>query len=307
MSTIGYGPTWRIDGPRPLPPLYGLLQAADAPAAGVTVVPDADPEGIERWINGVSVYPYPPGPAHPWDACAVGTYAIEKDTGEDLENPLFSAMVVYLAERCTTVRIPDQQAFKARALLALNAVQSAAIAKEFMGGHVMPANPHLADGNGTFPLGNTATSPLNALSLLEGEIANSGKLGLIHMTPAAATVCRAQLALDDRTGVLRTINGNVVIPDSGYWQALVDGVHPDGKAGPGTNQEWMFATGPIEIRQSDMFTIPDKVSEAVDRGTGGADTSTPNSIVYRAERYFVVDWDTQVQSAVLADRCRTTC
>jgi hypothetical protein len=56
-----------------------------------------------------------------------------------------------------------------------------------------------------------------------------------------------------------------------------------------------------------MFVTPERVDQALERGTGGASTGRPNTIVYRAERYYLVDWDTQVQAAVLVDLCSTEC
>lgn len=303
MSEIGYGPLERIDGPLPQAPQYGLLQAAANPSAGVTIVPDADAGGIERWLNGVEVWPYPPGPAFAWDACAPGTAFVSKDDGADVTNPQFAAMTIYLPERCKARKVPDQQAFKARATTALTAVEGAAVAREFMTGDVLPLNPHLSDGNGSFPLGNTATSPVNGLSVLEDEVASSDQLGVIHMSPGLVTFLRAAYAIDDRNGILQTGNGIPVINDFGY----AGGSTPTGHSAPASGQTWAYATGPIEIRRSEIFTTPDNVSQALERGTGGSDTGRPNTIVYRAERYYLVDWDTQLQSAVLIDLCRTAC
>ncbi len=303
MSAVGFGPWWPIDGPLPNPQVYGLLAAAAAPAAGVTIIEDVDAEQIQRWINGVKVRPYPVGPAKAWNACAPASEFVDKDEGTDIPLPEFGAMTIYLPISCTSYQVPDQQAFKARAVLTLTAVESFTVAREFLSGDVLPLNPHLADGNGTFPNGNTVTSPLNALGLLEKEIAASGQLGLVHMSPQMATVLRAQLAIDDKTGVLRTINGNVIIQDDGY----AAGASPKGAHTPASGtKEWMYATGTVEIRRSPIFTTPDNVSEALSRGTGGAG-DTPNNVTYRAERYELIDWDTQTQAAVFADRCMSTC
>lgn len=350
MTTVGYGPLWRVDGPLPIAPLYGLLQAASAPAAGVRIVVDVENQavsaaleqveaslarvnalcaagaseadilaavleavdvqsqfeaagGVERWINGVEVYPYPPGPAHVWDACAAGSDAVEKDFGTDLDHPQFGAMTVYLAETCTTYKVWDQAAFKARAIIAFSAIEGAAVAKEFLTGDVLGLNPHLSDGNGVFPNLDAATNPQNALALLEKEIAATGTLGLIHMSPQMITVLANYKVLDDKTGVFRTPSGNVIIADAGYGA----GATPAGHAAATGAEEWMYATGPVDIRRSAIFTLPDDVSQAVERGSGGASTGRPNSITYRVERYYAVDWDGELQAAVLADRCKVTC
>ncbi len=302
MSSVGFGPLWRIDGPLRSPPVYGLLQAAAAPAAGVTLVTDVDGENVERWINGVELYPYPPGPAHVWDPCAPASEFVEKEAGGELAHPQYGAMTVYLAETCTSYKVWNQEAFKARAMLALEAVEGAAVAQEFLTGQVMTLNPHLADGNGTFPNGDVVTSPQAALALLEAEIAKSGQFGLVHMSPQMATVLANYHVIDAVGKVLRTKVGTVVIPDAGY----VNGTTPKGHAPAAGTEEWMFATGTIEVRRSARFTTPDDISQALDRGSG-ATAGMPNSITYRVEEYALVTWDTDVQAAVLADRCMTEC
>jgi hypothetical protein len=306
MSSIGYGPPERIDGPPPIPPMYGLIPAAEAPlAAGVRIVNDVDDRGIDRWMNGVAVYPYPPDLGDVYDPCAVGSDIAIKSDGDELNQPRFGAMTAYLAETCTTSHVWDQDEYKARAVAALAAVESGIIAHEFLTGTRMPAQPYLSDGNGTFPIGDTITSVDNGLALMEMEIALSRRMGLIHCTPMAATALLGSgFALRDKTGVIRTINGIVVVPDFGYAGRAT----PVGHAAPGSlSEEWIYATGPVDIRRSEIFVTPDNVVQATDRGSGGATTGKPNSITYRAERYYLVDWDVQVQAAVLVNRCLFTC
>lgn len=319
VGQVGFGPLERIDGPPPVRPLYGLLQAADVAAAGVRLVVDTEPgpgdlgvapgildplAGTQRWLNGAEVYPYPPDLADVHDPCAQGTYSIAKGFGAALKHPLFGAMTVHLDETCTTSRILTQEEFRARAVAALSAVESAGVAHELMFGTKMPLTPHFSDGNGTFPNGDTATSVMHGIAFLDDEIAKSGRLGLIHISPGVAVIARDRWAISEQGGLLRTVNGNVVIPDAGYRGSAqpATGGHP----APTGTREWIYATGPIDIRRSEIFVLPENVSEAVDRGSG-ATNGTTNSITYRAERYYLADWDTHVQAAVLVDRCFTTC
>lgn len=312
---VGFGPLERIDGPPPIRPVYGLLQAAEAPAAGVRIVVDTDVgpleedvaramadwriphPGEERWLNGVEVYPYPPDNADVYDPCATGSNQTTKGFGTPVLHPQYGAMTLWLAETCTALRVWNQEEFKGRALVALSAVEGAAIASELMRGTRLPGNPYMADGGGTFPNGNTAMSVALGLALLEDEIGKSQRFGLIHVSPGVATIMRERFTLDNKTGVWRTVNGNVVIPDAGY----VNPPRPVGHNVAAANQEWIYATGPIDIRRSEMFTTPGDVKEALDRGMG-ATNGRPNSITYLAERYYLVDWDKEVQSAVLVDR-----
>lgn len=336
MTQIGFGPLWRVDGPLPLPPLYGLLSAAAAPAAGVRIVVDVDggaadlndlsstgetmeeliarlkAEGIlprnagqERWLNGVEVYPYPPDTGDVFDTCAPdGSSAATKGFGDDLEHPQFSAVTLYLAETCTSYKVWDQAAFKARAVAAFTAVESQLLARHFLTGEGLSLNPHLADGEGVFPNSDAATTPLNGLALLTEQIALSGRQGLVHASPMYADALRERFAIDNKGGVIRTINGIVVVPDFGY----AVGSTPTGHAAATGTQEWIYATGPVDIRRSEIIVLPDDVSEALDRGTAGSATNgRSNSITYRAERHYLIDWDTEVQAAVLVDRCQAAC
>lgn len=306
-----------VDGPLPLPPLFGLLQAAAAPAAGVRFVVDAEsgptdlsdwPEGVEipfagreRWLNGITVYPYPPNTPINWDGCAIDPDP--KPFGESTTPPAFAANTIVESITCTSQQVPDQAAFKARALRILEATEGFAVEREFLAGGTYGSQPFLADGNGVFPNDDTATRPNDALQLLEEQIALTGRLGLIHCSPMFATALLGNgMALSDKTGVIRTINGNVVIPGFGY----AEGATPNGHASAVARQEWVFATGAIDVRRSQMFTTPDTLAEALDRSLG-ATNDRPNEITYYAERYVVVDWDTALQAAVLADRCMTTC
>lgn len=305
MSLLSPGPPWRVDGPPPIPQMFGLLAAADAEAAGVRFVQDLDGQGRERWLDGIAVYPYPPDVGTISDACATGSLKLQKSFGAtDVENPEFAALTVVIGETCSSSRVWDQQAFAKRAEVVLAAVESAAVASELMSGDVVPGQPHLSDGEGTFPNGNAVTSPVNGIALLEGEIAKSGRNGLIHCSPMLAThLMGSGFALGDKTGVIRTINGIVVIADFGYVYGAAPDTHP---AATGT-EEWAYATGPIDVRRTEIIMLPRRVDEALDRGTGGATNDRPNSITYRAERYYALDWDTAVQAAVLVDRCQTTC
>ena len=331
-----FGPLERIDGPLPVPQLYGLLAAAEAPAAGVRIVVDINGVAVDvndlsstgetieqaiarlkaegslpenagdiRWLNGVEVYPYPPDTTEFYEPCSGGAgTTTTKSFGSDLAHPQFSATTIYIAETCTSYKVWDQAAFKARAVVALAAKESAGVARNLMTGASDPLNPHLADGAGVFPNGDAVTNPLNGLALLEQQIGLTESLGLIHCSPQFASALRERFAVDNRGGVIRTINGNVIVADFGY----AGGSTPHGHAAPTGTQEWIYATGPIDVRRSEIFTMPDTVAEALDRGTPNSATNgRPNSITYRAERYYLADWDTEFQAAVLVDRCQSGC
>jgi hypothetical protein len=297
MTDLG-GALWTIDGPLPEKPPFTLIDAARA-------VVDVD-RGVERWPQGVEVFPYPSGPALAWDPCSAGSSRV-KAPGERVAAPRFGGFVAYLEDHCSTLALAGagSQEERERAFLdyvnrAFAAVESAGVEREFMSGDVLSAyadHHYLADGNVTFPWGSNPTSPTNALAVLENEIARSGRRGMIHMTPGLAAVLDTRLHLDERSNppVLRTINGTPVVPGYGYVGARP----PQGEGDTGPTEEWAYATGPVEVRRSLPFVTPETLAEATDRAT--------NELSYVAERAYVVDWDTAVQAAVLVDLCSTTC
>lgn len=297
----GCGPTWAIDGPPPQAPLHTLLGAS-------RIVEDVTQGDVERWINGVKVYPAPLGPAHVWDAQASGSSRLQKTFAGATGLPQFQAMAVYLGDTCTAAGISggglsqdeSQARYVARATQAFGAVEAAAVEHEFMTGEILGGvNPHLSDGNATVIGGAGGRNIRIAFAELENAIAVTGRAGVIHCTPAAALVASSYNMLappapgprsaTGDTSVIRTVNGTIVVPGYGYVGASA----PAGQAGAGTHQEWVYATGPVEVRRSQTFLVPEDVAQAVDRRT--------NSIAYLVERYYVADWDTTLQAAVLAD------
>jgi len=144
-------------------------------------------------------------------------------------------------------------------------------------------NPTLGDSNVTVLAGGAAKPPIVALSYLENAIAETGRKGFIHATPATITQLNTDTFLDPEQ--LITTNGNQVVSGDGYVGARANGV------APGTGQDWMFASGPVEVRVSSL-AITD-LRESLDR--------SDNVITFRAERWVLATWDTSLQVAVLVD------
>lgn len=299
MTAGVFGPIARIDGPPPIRRPYGLLQAAEAPSTGVRIVIDPDGLGIDRWANAVETSPYPKGKAYTFDQCAATGGS--KAKGESAVGEQFGSFLVYMPYTCTAHSVGDHADFKRKLLVAFAPVEDHAVERVLLAGDgTMILNARLADGTGSFPNGNGVTSAISAIQLLEKEIANKGfgRLGVIHMSPQVALAANAQgTALVEKNGILRTVNGTPVIPGTGYADGTT---FPTGKSAPAnTNEEWVYASGPIDIRRGDVFTVPDTPAEATDRSS--------NEVTYRAERQYVIDWDTTIHAAVRVDRCRTTC
>jgi hypothetical protein len=278
MSQVTIGPPRVIDGPLPVPPRYSLLVNA-------TIVDDLD----YHWMAGAAVYPYPDledGGAH--NACASGTER-EKIEGGTIPIPEFGAFTVYVAETCTARGIGDDQAFQDRAVIGLKGLEAALVEHEFATGDAMPGNPYLADSN-VDVLTGSPMAPVEALAELENAIAGTGKMGVIHTDPGTATAWASACTVEREGAYLRAIaTGTPIVVGYGYV-----GIAPDGEAAPAATGGWAWATGPVQIRRSGIEMLPGSLAQALDRQN--------NVVTYRAERHYLVDWDTELQAAVLVDR-----
>lgn len=303
MSTQIYcGPYSVIDGPPTEPPKYGLLQAASALVPGVRFVNDND-----RWLNGADALPPVEhnGATHsPFDASGAPT----KEIGDATDSQRFFPLTVYVPDKCSAFRAEDDAEYRARILARLAAVESANVANALLTGDGLPlASPRLSDGEGAFPVGNTAVSLPVALAQLEGAIARTRRRGVIHMSPIAATILSGSghVFLLDPQGakeqdVIFTRQGTLVIPDQGYIEGATPAPSPGTHPAASANQEWMYSSGFVEVRRTETFIQPPTLAEALDRGLT-ATLGDPNTITYLAERHYLVSWDTEAQAAVLAN------
>lgn len=267
-----------LDGPIPVPPRYSLLVNA-------TVITDLD----YHWMAGGQVWPYPDladGDTH--GPCSSGTER-EKLEGGTHALPEFSAFSVYVAETCTTRGIGDDEEFANRAVSALNALESALVEREFATGRAVAGNPYLGDPDIDI-LATSPDPPVEALAHLENAIAATGKMGVIHTDPATAVAWAAARVVEREGAYLRSIaTGTPIVSGYGYV-----GFVPDGQAVLAVDEGWAVATGPVHIRRSEVALLPGSLMEALDMMT--------NTVTYRAERHYLVDWDTELQAAVLVDR-----
>lgn len=275
MSVTAVGPALDLDGPLPVARLHALLST---PSVSV----DFDDTG--RWTNGVNVIGYPDGPPKLWEPCSTGTFRV-KDEGEGEPQDRFDPIAVYFPLPCSTLGMGDYDEFAQRAELALEATLSHGIEEALAAGVALSNNPFLGDGSLTALAGGVAVSPSVGRGYLENAIASlTGRQGLIHSTPAVVDAWDG--GLRDSNDELRTTAGTPVVSGSGYV-----GVDPVGKTASGATTDWVFATGPVAVKVSPFVSTT--VEETVDR--------TDNSVVVRAERYALVEWDTALQVGVLID------
>jgi hypothetical protein len=272
MSVFAVGPALAIDGPLPVAPPYSLLSVP-----GV-LVDDGD-----RWLNGVNVYGYPSDTPSTWEPCSTGTFRVKSEGGEQPQ-ARFDSFGIYLPIECSSSSIGDWEDFKNRAERVLDATQSFAVEEALSQGVIGSMNPFLGDTNVTV-LGGGAVTPEVGLRWLEDAIGGTGRMGLIHATPA--TVAAWEFEALETGSALRTPNGTPVASGGGYIGADADG------SAAAAGQAWAFATGPVQVRMSEMQLVEGELN-------GTLDTSN-NDVIFRAEKFALATWDTALQVAVLID------
>ena len=284
MAPAGLVP---LEAPLPAPRQYDLVSAA------TLIDPTSD-----RWLGGAWTGGDAPGPAHTRDPCSTGTERVKIGPG-DIVTQMHGRFVVYLSGFCTASHIgPDPSFFTDRLKLVFQVYEGAAVERMLAtgDGHLGALGSYLGDPNMEV-LGGGAVSPLRALELLENRIAALGG-GMIHATPAVVTAWMSAYTLEPKGSVLRTIaSGTPVANGAGYIGAV-----PDGQGAPASDQEWAFASGPIQIyRSNEIQTIGDNYAQTLDRSN--------NDVLFIAERPYLFNWiarndpadDDHLQAGVLVD------
>lgn len=276
IAVAGYVP---VDGPLPRERVHSLLTVP-----GV-VVPTGELE--DHWQSGINVYGYPEDVPTLWEGCSAGTFRV-KDEGDPPPVASFTSFVIYVPINCTAMGIGDPEEFAGRAEDVLRATQAWAIEQALAQGvpDLATPNPYLGDAN--LDILATGVSVGVGLSYLENAIAATGRQGLIHVTPAAADALSVA-AVSDLAEPIYTVAGTPVSIGAGYV-----GTDPVSGASPGATTDWIFATGPVQVRiEPNIELVPDELTAALD--------TSNNDVVYRAEKAVVVSWDTALQAGVLVD------
>lgn len=277
MSTTGVGPLLAIDGPAPLAPPHSLVNTP-----GIVVERDQG-----RWMNGVNIFGYPKDAPSLWAPCSDGTFALKAEGG-DMPVARFDPFAVYTPITCSAMGMGSAREFAGRAEVVLEATLSMGIEEGLakgIPGQIIDVNPYFGDGS-LIPLGGGAVSPHVGLSWLENAIGGTGRQGIVHLTPAVASALQANLLISSRDPIIVTASGNRVVIGDGYIAT-----DPDDEAAPSDGEDWIFATGPVEVRIGPL--VFNDLAETLERST--------NDVTFRAERHVLATWDTAAQFGVLVD------
>ncbi len=276
MTTIeAAGIRTYVDGPLPEAPPHGLLEVP-----GVRVDPGDARYKDGRWMNGVNVWGYPEETPFLWEPCATGTFDVKEDE-TTMPTATFDAAAAYLPVACGARGPSLEDELVRRTVRTLDATLSFAAEQMLASDTAGLTNPNFTDAT---VLGGGAVTAAVGLSWLENAIGETGRRGIIHVTPAIASALLAEKIVVGNNGVLTTIAGNYVAVGGGYIN--------QGPTDPASGQDYMFATGPVLVFVSELdFT--EELSQVLDRSN--------NDVVYRAERWILPVWDTALNSAVLVD------
>jgi hypothetical protein len=242
-------------------------------------------EDATRVLNGVNVWGYPEGCSELWEPCAEGTFRTKVDTSTQ-STPRFDAFVVYKPITCSSISVGDPGEFSSRAARVLEATLSAGVEEALAAGVEGSSNPFFGDANVDDLTGGVAVSPGVGLSYLEEAIGTTCREGMIHATPAVIAALEAFPVGGVPDTRLITANGTPVVSGMGY-----QGVDTPFLDSPGDTQDWIFATGPVEVHLGPL--VLGDIRDSLDR--------SDNTVTFRAERYVLAVWDGALQAAVLVD------
>lgn len=285
-------PSAIVQGPAVSPPAHSLV---------VSAIPVTEPD--DRWEAGFEFCPELCVEPAVWSPLCVGTpsYAggLETksvaltggpgqpggpcDPGGTI--PYFPFIIESPVE-CGTRGFAEQD-YVGRARRQVEAITPKALEGEFWTGAEVPDNPHLADGDAVTVIAGGPYDARRAVAALNQAIAEcaSGGRGMIHGTPEAITVLGgSELLAEDGGRLVTRVMRNIVVAGTGY-----PGTGPNGAA-PAAGTSWLYATGMVQVRLSDIRVVPDTFAEALDRAT--------NMVNYRGERTAAASWDTCCHFAV---------
>ncbi len=273
-----------LSAPLPVPRRFTLLDAA-------SVVLETG-----RFPSSATIEDYPQGEVDVQVAGVTGSLAV-KALNATIDSQDVTAFTAYLRVACTTVSVaPREQEFRRRLQAAFRAVEATAVERMLVDADGTLQTPYLTDGN-METLGGGAVSVVEGIALLENAIARVGN-GMIHVTPGVATAIAAETDVVRRSpGVLETALGTVIAVGAGYI-----GAYPMGGSAPGTDQEWAFASGLVEIHRDEDQILAPTIGQSMDRST--------NDVTFIAERNYLLAWVgrqspgdvNHVQAGVLIDR-----
>jgi hypothetical protein len=256
---------------------YGLMSVVQTPT---------DPD--DHWQNGILYQTDPCGQAQVTTTdCPVPPTDKLPTLGPGLRGA--NPFTVYTFPTCSAPGGFAEEA-RTRAVAALTSGEARTVERVFWtgesgvvpslaatGGMITGLGGSLDQSAATIITGGPLT-PVEGLALLEEALSSCyGNEGVIHVTPGTLTRLVTNGSVSRDGARLRSPNGHLVAAGAGY-----PGTGPSGVANaPGVR--WMFATGAVFLRRTDVITPSATVADSLNRGK--------NTIGFLAERTYVIGWD----------------
>jgi hypothetical protein len=281
-----------FDAPLPQPRTDDLL----------AVTPPVD-LSADRWLRGIWSAGTVPGPAFTHDPCSTGSERAKIGPGP-IATQVSGLFNVYLPASCTAQSVgPDPEWFIGKLEAMFLVYERAAVERALAtgDGHT-DLGSYLGDEN-MQALSMDTVDPVTALRLLETAIARHSS-GIIHAAPSTVVAWDSlHLTTCGDDGLTYTRRGTPVAVGPGYIDAV-----PDNADQLLTNEQWAFASGPLEIRRGSNIDVPASAyAEILDRSM--------NDVLVIAERPYVFNWvarqdphdSDHTQAGVLIDESRIGC
>jgi hypothetical protein len=261
-------------------PRYGVeAPQAQTPAAGLLSLANVIDEPDERWTGGYDYQPeLPPRIVH--NKSQLDYTDIGANLGSGLANTALVVVTPWMLEvedRGSTFQL-NADDLNARVNRMLVANTSRLLERELWTGEIKALdslpNPVLARSNVATDLtGGTAVTPQKAVSRLVQAVSDSG-VGdcMVHTTKATAI----QLPDGWRSSEMYEDYGFVVVAGAGYLGTDRNG------ATAAANTSWMYATGKVNVRLTDIEVTPGQLRESI--------LTTENTVPYRARRIGAADF-----------------
>jgi hypothetical protein len=256
-----------VTAPAFTPARYGLFAAA-----AIEVIPRTSPRQHE--LTGIEYDVYCPPGIQPYTAPCEGVPPGDKQPSPVPELTRASPFVLYAADQCPEFGFPIEEVTdrlqRGEENIAEEIIESGSLGNR----PALRVDPVILDATGL--------DLRDAVGLLEDWIDDTfASLGVLHaarwLTPRLGDD-KLLTRPDSTDEPYRDWLDNSWVLGAGYT-----GQPPEGTADDGT--AWLYATGPVTVRRSEIIQPADMSS--------GALNTTTNEVFLLAERLYVVDWPCQ--------------
>ena len=221
-----------------------------------TDTPDDQAAGNNmRWLNGVKFEPWPCRKLQAIAAadCSDETLsAITAQCETAITQKVFQIIDALKGSTLEwTVEMMDAYLGVRAQTMMSSVFASELISGAASGGYSLSGSAHAPDD---IAFGSAAKPVWEVMAALESELADSipNQQGIIHIPPGLMSTAVTSYGLaHNAQGKYETVNGNLVVADSGYYQPK----QPTGQPAPSAGTDWIYASGPVFYQATDFMGL----------------------------------------------------